>query len=137
MLHNLLTKFKSNRINFANYYEKEFYSKRFLPMCLLQVGVDNTIPVWKKYLQRCNIYCIDSFDNKEPKSYGFLNDERIFWSRCNIEDKSSVVNVMEKIWCKPRFNLIIDNTNSFSILRKYCFGDYYSEVNNEVFRTSC
>ena len=77
MLHNLLTKFKSNRINFANYYEKEFYSKRFLPMCLLQVGVDNTIPVWKKYLQRCNIYCIDSFDNKEPKSYGFLNDERI------------------------------------------------------------
>ena len=73
MLHNLLTKFKSNRINFANYYEKEFYSKRFLPMCLLQVGVDNTIPVWKKYLQRCNIYCIDSFDNKEPKSYGFLN----------------------------------------------------------------
>ena len=137
MLYNLFTKFKTDRVNFANYYEKELYSKRSLPMCLLQVGVDNTIPVWKKYLERCNIYCIDSFKNKQPKNFSFLNDERIFWSRCNIEDKSSVINVMEKIWCKPRFNLIIDNTNSFSILRKYCFGDYYLEVDNEVFRTSC
>ncbi len=137
MLHNLLVKYNSKKIKHANYYEKELYSKRFLPMALLQVGIDNTIPVWKKYLERCNIYCIDTFDNKEPKNFAFLKDQRIFWSRCNVKDKDSVENVMENLWCKPRFNLIIDNTNSFSILRKYCVGNYYSEVNDEVFCHSC
>ena len=50
MLFNLLTKFKSNRIKYANYYETEFYTKRNKAMSMLQVGIDNSIPVWNKYL---------------------------------------------------------------------------------------
>ena len=137
MLYNLLTKYKSNRVKFANYYEKEFYSKRFSPMSLLQIGIDNSIPVWNKYLNNCNIYCIDSFENKQPKDFSFLEDKKIYWSRCNIDDKKSIENLMIEIWKNPRFDIIIDNTRSFDKLRKYCIGSYYSEVKNEVFCHSC
>ena len=137
MLFNLLTKFKSNRIKYANYYETEFYTKRNKAMSMLQVGIDNSIPVWNKYLVNCNIYCIDSFDNKQPKDFKFLNDKNIYWSRCDITSKKSIDDVMNKLWKNPRFDIIIDNTKSFDKLRKYCIGNYYSEVKDEVFRHSC
>ena len=137
VLYNLMTKYKSSKVKFADYYENQLYEKRFLPMALLQIGVDNTIPVWNKYLERCNIYCVDSFDNKEPRQLDFLDQKRVFWSRCNIEDSKSIEHVMKNIWNNPRFNIVIDNTNSFSKLRKYCTGNYYSEVKDEVFCHSC
>ena len=104
---------------------------------MLQVGIDNSIPVWNKYLVNCNIYCIDSFDNKQPKDFKFLNDKNIYWSRCDIKNKKSIDDVMDKLWKNPRFDIIIDNTKSFDKLRKYCTGNYYSEVKDEVFRHSC
>ena len=132
-----MQKYKSPRLKFANYYENKLYVKRFQPMAMLQVGIDNTIPVWNKYLERCNIYCIDTFDNKEPRSFKFLNEKKIFWSRCNVKEHKELEHVMKNVWNNPRFNFIIDNTNSYKSLRKYCIGDYYSEVKDEVFCHSC
>ena len=106
-------------------------------MAMLQVGIENTIPVWNKYLERCNIYCIDIFDDKEPRSFKFLNEKKIFWSRCNVKEHKELEHVMKNVWNNPRFNFIIDNTNSYKSLRKYCIGDYYSEVKDEVFCHSC
>lgn len=132
-----MQKYKSPRLKFANYYENKLYVKRFQPMAMLQVGVENTIPVWNKYLERCNIYCIDTFDNKEPRSFKFLNEKKVFWSRCNVKEYKELEHVMTDIWNNPRFDFIIDNTNSYKSLRKYCIGDYYSEVKDEVFCHSC
>jgi len=132
-----MQKYKSPRLKFANYYENKLYVKRFQPMAMLQVGVENTIPVWNKYLERCNIYCIDTFDNKEPRSFKFLNEKKVFWSRCNVKEYKELEHVMKDIWNNPRFDFIIDNTNSYKSLRKYCIGDYYSEVKDEVFCHSC
>ena len=132
-----MQKYKSPRLKFANYYENKLYVKRFQPMAMLQVGIENTIPVWNKYLERCNIYCIDTFDDKEPRSFKFLNEKKVFWSRCNVKDYKELENVMKDIWNNPRFDFIIDNTNSYKSLRKYCIGDYYSEVRDEVFCHSC
>tara|TARA_Y100001937_G_scaffold48848_1_gene68089 strand:+ start:4948 stop:5346 length:399 start_codon:yes stop_codon:yes gene_type:complete len=132
-----MQKHKSSRLKFANYYENKLYVKRFQPMAMLQVGVDYTIPVWNKYLERCNIYCIDTFNNKEPRSFKFLNEKKVFWSRCNVKENKELENVMKNIWNNPRFDFIIDNTNSYKSLRKYCIGDYYSEVKDEVFCHSC
>ena len=132
-----MQKYKSPRLKFANYYENKLYVKRFQPMAMLQVGVENTIPVWNKYLERCNIYCIDTFDDKEPRSFKFLNEKKVFWSRCNVKEHKELEHVMKNVWNNPRFNFIIDNTNSYKSLRKYCIGDYYSEVKDEVFCHSC
>ena len=132
-----MQKYKSPRLKFANYYENKLYVKRFQPMAMLQVGIENTIPVWNKYLERCNIYCIDTFDDKEPRSFKFLNEKKIFWSRCNVKEHKELEHVMKNVWNNPRFNFIIDNTNSYKSLRKYCIGDYYSEVKDEVFCHSC
>tara|TARA_B100000282_G_C31725083_1_gene487974 strand:+ start:1534 stop:1932 length:399 start_codon:yes stop_codon:yes gene_type:complete len=132
-----MQKYKSPRLKFANYYENKLYVKRFQPMAMLQVGIENTIPVWNKYLERCNIYCIDTFDDKEPRSFKFLNEKKVFWSRCNVKEHKELEHVMKNIWNNPRFNFIIDNTNSYKSLRKYCIGDYYSEVKDEVFCHSC
>ena len=132
-----MQKYKSPRLKFANYYENKLYVKRFQPMAMLQVGIENTIPVWNKYLERCNIYCIDIFDDKEPRSFKFLNEKKIFWSRCNVKEHKELEHVMKDIWNNPRFDFIIDNTNSYKSLRKYCIGDYYSEVKDEVFCHSC
>ena len=132
-----MQKYKSPRLKFANYYENKLYVKRFQPMAMLQVGIENTIPVWNKYLERCNIYCIDIFNDKEPRSFKFLNEKKIFWSRCNVKEHKELEHVMKNVWNNPRFNFIIDNTNSYKSLRKYCIGDYYSEVKDEVFCHSC
>tara|TARA_B100000214_G_scaffold292742_1_gene222463 strand:- start:876 stop:1274 length:399 start_codon:yes stop_codon:yes gene_type:complete len=132
-----MQKYKSPRLKFANYYENKLYVKRFQPMAMLQVGIENTIPVWNKYLERCNIYCIDTFDDKEPRSFKFLNEKKVFWSRCNVKEHKELEHVMKNVWNNPRFNFIIDNTNSYKSLRKYCIGDYYSEVKDEVFCHSC
>ena len=132
-----MQKYKSPRLKFANYYENKLYVKRFQPMAMLQVGIENTIPVWNKYLERCNIYCIDIFDDKEPRSFKFLNEKKVFWSRCNVKEYKEIEHVMKNIWNNPRFDFIIDNTNSYKSLRKYCIGDYYSEVKDEVFCHSC
>jgi len=132
-----MQKYKSPRLKFANYYENKLYVKRFQPMAMLQVGIENTIPVWNKYLERCNIYCIDTFDDKEPRSFKFLNEKKVFWSRCNVKEHKEIEHVMKNIWNNPRFDFIIDNTNSYKSLRKYCIGDYYSEVKDEVFCHSC
>ena len=132
-----MQKYKSPRLKFANYYENKLYVKRFQPMAMLQVGIENTIPVWNKYLERCNIYCVDTFDDKEPRSFKFLNEKKIFWSRCNVKEHKELEHVMKNVWNNPRFNFIIDNTNNYKRLRKYCIGDYYSEVKDEVFCHSC
>ena len=132
-----MQKYKSPRLKIANYYENKLYVKRFKPMAMLQVGIENTIPVWNKYLERCNIYCIDTFDDKEPRSFKFLNEKKVFWSRCNVKEHKELEHVMKNVWNNPRFNFIIDNTNSYKSLRKYCIGDYYSEVKYEGFCHSC
>ena len=132
-----MQKHKSPRLKFANYYENKLYVKRFQPMAMLQVGIENTIPVWNKYLERCNIYCIDTFKKEEPRSFKFLNEKKVFWSRCNVKEYKELEHVMKDIWNNPRFDFIIDNTNSYKSLRKYCIGDYYSEVKDEVFCHSC
>ena len=85
MLYNLLTKFKSNKVKFANFYENQFYEKRFLPLQILQIGCDATIPVWQKFMPRSNIFCIDNFQKQEPKNIDYLKESRIYWIRCDID----------------------------------------------------
>ena len=137
VLDNLFKKYKSNREQYSNFYEKEFLKYRHKPLNLLQVGVENSIPAWHKLLLRCNIYCIDEFDKREPNKYKYLNQERVFWSRCDTASEKSIKEVMKDVWNKPRFDIVIDNVNNFAISRqkyliKYCIGQYYIEDGDEV-----
>ena len=87
MLDTLLKRYKSRREIYADFYEKELLQYRHKPINLLQVGVENSIPALHKFLLRANIYCIDKFDRVEPKKFKFLENTRIFWSRCDIDDE--------------------------------------------------
>ena len=73
----------------------------------------------------------------DRRSYTYLNEKRIYWSRCDVNDNKQLEHVMKKIWNSPRFNIIIDNTNNYESLRKYGIGKYYKEVGNEIFCHSC
>ena len=82
-------------------------------------------------------YCIDTFDVYDPKDISYLDEKRIYWSRCNVNDSKQLEHVMKNIWNSPRFNIIIDNTNNYETLRRYGIGKYYKEANNEIFCHSC
>jgi len=137
MIYTLFKRYKSDREKYSYFYEKEFLQYRHKPMNLLQVGIENSIPVWHRFLQKCNIYCIDEFNQKEPTKYDYLNLDRVFWSRCDINDEKSIKEIMKNVWKKPRFDIIIDNTNNFGITRqkylnRYCIGKYYIEDGDNV-----
>lgn len=137
MLNTLLKRYKSRREIYADFYEKELLQYRHKPINLLQVGVENSIPALHKFLLRANIYCIDKFDRVEPKRFKFLENTRVFWSRCDIDDEYKIKQMMTEIWNKPRFDIIIDNSSNFAntrfnFLKKYCIGNYYIEEGDEV-----
>tara|TARA_B100000963_G_C22538282_1_gene630940 strand:+ start:125 stop:544 length:420 start_codon:yes stop_codon:yes gene_type:complete len=137
MLNVLFERYKSRRLKYHIYYEKEFYEDRLKPFMILQVGVEPSLQVWLKYFTKSQIYCIDSFNNIDPKDISYLKEKRLNWSRCNVNDKKNVEHVMKNIWNKPRFNIIIDNTSNYETLRHYGVDRYYKEVNDEIFRHSC
>ena len=133
----LFKRYKSDREQYSNFYEKELFQYRHKPINLLQVGVENSIPVWHKFLERSNIYCIDEFDKTEPNKYDYLKEKRVFWSRCDTNNEKSIKEIMKNVWNKPRFNVIIDSVNNFAnsryeYLTRYCIGKYYIEDGDEV-----
>ena len=137
MLDVLFKRYKSEREMYSLFYEKELFEYRHKASNLLQVGVSNSIPVWIRFLQRCNVYCIDEFNKKEPNKYNYLNEKRVFWSRCDTNDEKSIKQVMKNVWKNPRFDIIIDNVNNFATTRqkylnRYCIGKYYIEDGDDV-----
>lgn len=134
MLPTLFLRYKSPRQDHAVYYENEFFDKRLKPINLLQVGVDSTLQSWLVYLQKSNIYCIDNFTNKDPKDFKFLNQKRLYWSRCDVNSRKNVDNIMKNVWNNPRFDAIIDNTNNYENLKRHCIGKYYLEYKGKVKR---
>ena len=80
---------------------------------------------------------LDTFENYDPKDISYLDEKRIYWSRCNVNDSKQLEHVMKNIWNSPRFNIIIDNTSNYETLRRYGIGKYYKEANNEIFCHSC
>ena len=120
MLFNLLQKFNSNKIKFANFYENQFYEKRFQPLQILQIGCDATIAAWQKFMPRSNIFCIDNFQKQQPKNINYLKQSRIYWIRCDIDNEKAVKKIMKEHWNNPRFDIIIDdNVDRYDIFRKY------------------
>ena len=134
MLPTLFARYKSPRQDHSVYYENELFDKRLKPINLLQVGVDSTLQSWLKYLQKSNIYCIDNFVDKDPKDFKFLSEQRLYWSRCDVNDRKNVDDIMKNVWNKPRFDIIIDNTNNYENLRRHCAGKYYLENKDKVIR---
>jgi len=134
MLPTLFARYKSPRQDHSVYYENELFDKRLKPINLLQVGVDSTLQSWLKYLQKSNIYCIDNFVDKDPKDFKFLSEQRLYWSRCDVNDRKNVDDIMKNVWNKPRFDIIIDNTNNYENLRRHCVGKYYLENKDKVIR---
>jgi len=137
MLNVLFERYKSKRLKYHLYYDREFFDDRLKPFMILQVGVESSLQVWQRYFSKSQIYCIDSFTNTDPKNISYLNESRINWSRCDVHNKKQVEHIMKNIWNNPRFNIIIDNTNNYETLRHYGIDRYYKEVNDEIFCHSC
>ena len=137
MLQILLQRYKSKRVKFHLQYDRFFFEDRLKPLMILQVGVEPSLQVWQRYFTKSLIYCIDTFNNIDPKDISYLDENRIYWSRCDVNNTKQLENVMKNIWNNPRFNIIIDNTNNYESLRKYGIGKYYKEVGNEIFCHSC
>ena len=137
MLQILLQRYKSKRVKYHLQYDRFFFEDRLKPLMILQVGVEPSLQVWQRYFTKSLIYCIDTFNNIDPKDISYLDENRIYWSRCDVNDTKQLENVMKNIWNNPRFNIIIDNTNNYESLRKYGIGKYYKEVGNEIFCHSC
>ena len=137
MLQILLQRYKSKRVKYHLQYDRFFFEDRLKPLIILQVGVEPSLQVWQRYFTKSLIYCIDTFNNIDPKDISYLDENRIYWSRCDVNDTKQLKNVMKNIWNNPRFNIIIDNTNNYESLRKYGIGKYYKEVDNEIFCHSC
>ena len=137
MIDTLFQRYKSYRQKYSLFYENEIFHFRHKPINILQVGVENSIPVWHKYLQRSTIYCIDEFDRQEPKKFYYLNNDRTYWARCDTDDESKIKKVMKEVWNNPRFDVIIDSSNNFGfsrhkLLKRYCIGKYYIEDGDDV-----
>ena len=137
MLEVLLKRYKSNREKYSDFYEKELFEYRHKPLNLLQVCAENSISVWHRFLQRANIYCIDTFDKVEPRKLSYLNQDRTFWTRCDIDNENKIKSTMKEIWNNPRFDVIIDNSNNFgntryNYLKRYSIGKYYIEEGDDV-----
>jgi len=137
MLNVLLERYKSKRLKYHLYYDREFFDDRLKPFMILQIGVESSLQVWQRYFSKSQIYCIDSFANTDPKNISYLSESRINWSRCDVHNKKQVEHIMKNIWNNPRFNIIIDNTNNYETLRHYGIDRYYKEVNDEIFCHSC
>ena len=137
MLNVLFERYKSKRLKYHLYYDREFFDDRLKPFMILQVGVESSLQVWQRYFSKSQLYCIDSFTNTDPKNISYLNESRINWSRCDVHNKKQVEHIMKNIWNNPRFNIIIDNTNNYETLRHYGIDRYYKEVNDEIFCHSC
>jgi len=137
MLNVLFERYKSKRLKYHLYYDREFFDDRLKPFMILQVGIESSLQVWQRYFSKSQIYCIDSFTNTDPKNISYLNESRINWSRCDVHNKKQVEHIMKNIWNNPRFNIIIDNTNNYETLRHYGIDRYYKEVNDEIFCHSC
>ena len=137
MLQILLQRYKSKRVKYHLQYDRFFFEDRLKPLIILQVGVEPSLQVWQRYFTKSLIYCIDTFNNIDPKDISYLDENRIYWSRCDVNNNKQLENVMKNIWNNPRFNIIIDNTNNYESLRKYGIGKYYKEVDNEIFCHSC
>ena len=137
MLQILLQRYKSKRVKYHLQYDRFFFEDRLKPLIILQVGVEPSLQVWQRYFTKSLIYCIDTFDDIDPKDISYLDENRIYWSRCDVNNNKQLENVMKNIWNNPRFNIIIDNTNNYESLRKYGIGKYYKEVGNEIFCHSC
>ena len=137
MLQILLQRYKSKRVKYHLQYDRFFFEDRLKPLIILQVGVEPSLQVWQRYFTKSLIYCIDTFNSVDPKDILYLDENRIYWSRCDVNDTKQLENVMKNIWNNPRFNIIIDNTNNYESLRKYGIGKYYKEVGNEIFCHSC
>ena len=137
MLQILLQRYKSKRVKYHLQYDRFFFEDRLKPLIILQVGVEPSLQVWQRYFTKSLIYCIDTFNNIDPKDISYLDENRIYWSRCDVNNTKQLEDVMKNIWNNPRFNIIIDNTNNYESLRKYGIGKYYKEVGNEIFCHSC
>ena len=137
MLQILLQRYNSKRLKYHLYYDRFFFEDRLKPLIILQVGVEPSLQVWQRYFTKSLIYCIDTFNDIDPKDISYLDENRIYWSRCDVNNTKQLENVMKNIWNNPRFNIIIDNTNNYESLRKYGIGKYYKEVGNEIFCHSC
>ena len=137
MLNVLFERYKSKRLKYHLYYDREFFDDRLKPFMILQIGVESSLQVWQRYFSKSQIYCIDSFANTDPKNISYLSESRINWSRCDVHNKKQVEHIMKNIWNNPRFNIIIDNTNNYETLRHYGIDRYYKEVNDEIFCHSC
>ena len=137
MLQILLQRYNSKRLKYHLYYDRFFFEDRLKPLIILQVGVEPSLQVWQRYFTKSLIYCIDTFKNIDPKDISYLDENRIYWSRCDVNNTKQLEDVMKNIWNNPRFNIIIDNTNNYESLRKYGIGKYYKEVGNEIFCHSC
>ena len=137
MLQILLQRYKSKRVKYHLQYDRFFFEDRLKPLIILQVGVEPSLQVWQRYFTKSLIDCIDTFNNIDPKDISYLDENRIYWSRCDVNNNKQLENVMKNIWNNPRFNIIIDNTNNYESLRKYGIGKYYKEVGNEIFCHSC
>ena len=134
MLSTLLERYKSKRLKYHFHYERYFYEDRLKPFLILQVGIESSLQVWQKYFQKSLIYCIDTFNNIDPKDISYLEEKRIYWARCDVNDKKQLNHVMKNIWNNPRFDIIIDNTNQYDNFRRYCIGKYYIEKNDKVMK---
>ena len=137
VLDTYLKRYKSNKLLYSKFYEKELYEKRFLPLQILQIGIENSVAVWHKYMQRSNIFCIDTFDKTEPRQHSYLKEKRIHWIRCDIDNEKAVKKVMKESWNNPRFDVIIDSSNNFGysrydLFRRFCVGKYYIEDGEDV-----
>tara|TARA_B100000282_G_scaffold294080_1_gene270607 strand:+ start:98 stop:508 length:411 start_codon:yes stop_codon:yes gene_type:complete len=132
VLHDLMNRYKSIRKQHHVFYERQLWYDRIKAINLLQVGIDTTIEVWLKYLKYANIYCIDSFEHKQPTDFKFLKEDKVHWARCDVHDKKHVEKIMNGLWKKPRFDVIIDNTNNYENLRRYCIGKFYYEEKDKV-----
>lgn len=134
MLPTLFRRYQSPREKHAIYYEQQLFQFRLRPINLLQVGIDSTLQSWLKFLQKSNIYSIDNFISKDPKDFNFLNQKRLYWCRCDSTDRKNVDDIMKNVWNKPRFDIIIDNTNNYENLKRHCIGNYYIEHKDKVIK---
>ena len=132
MLQILLQRYKSKRVKYHLQYDRFFFEDRLKPLIILQVGIEPSLQVWQRYFTKSLIYCIDTFNNVDPKDISYLDENRIYWSRCDVNNTKQLENVMKNIWNNPRFNIIIDNTNNYENLKRHCIGKYYLENKDEV-----
>lgn len=101
----------SNQHCYNLIYDKEFGTKKDLPLNILEVGLGKegrSTRSFLNYFPRAQLYVIDDFSRVQPQEVDIIHENRVHWLHCDSTDPELQTKLKNK-WGDVKFDFIIDD----------------------------